>query len=81
MLNGILADYGPLEHSWVVPPLLEEGRETVFCEWEEDLADKGHRNERAFDVHEDVSDHAAVTSDIADRFRNSYSEGPSLLGR
>src|SRR6185436_3784708 len=54
MLNGILADYGPLEHFWVVLPRLEEGRETVFCEWEEDLADKGHRNKRAFDVHEDV---------------------------
>jgi hypothetical protein len=81
MLNGILADYGPLEYFWVVPPLLKEWRETVLCEWEEDVVDKGHRNERAFDVHEDVSDHAAATSDIADRFRNSYSEGPSLLGR
>ena len=60
---------------------MEEGRETVFCEREEDLADKGHRNDSAFDVHEDISDHAAVTSDTVDQFRNSYSEGPSRPGR
>ena len=80
-LNGILTYRGPLEHLWVVPPLMEEGRETVFCERKEDLADEGHRNESAFDVHEDVSDHAVATSDTVDRFRNSYSAEPSLLDR
>ena len=81
MLNGILAYRGTLEHIRVVPPLMEEGREMLFCEREEDLADKGHRNESAFDVHEDVLNHAATTSDTADRFRNSYSAGPSQLDR
>ena len=65
----------------VVASLMEEGRETAFCEREEDLADKGYRNDGAFDVHEDVSDHAAATSDTADRFPNSYSVGPSRLDR
>lgn len=65
----------------VVPPIMEEGREMMFFKREEDLAGKGHRNESAFDVHEDVSDHEAATSDTADRFRNSYSGGPSRLDR
>ena len=81
VLNGILTYRGPSKHISVVPTLMEEGRETVFCEWEEDLADKGHRNESAFDVHEDVLDHAAATSDTVDRFWNSYSAGPSQLDR
>jgi hypothetical protein len=36
---------------------MEEGRKTVLCEWEEDIADKGYRNDGAFDVHENVSGH------------------------
>jgi hypothetical protein len=65
-----------------VPPLMKEGRKTVFCEREEDLADKGHRNKSAFDVHEHVSNHAAAaTSDTVDQFRNSYIAGPSQLDR
>jgi len=60
---------------------MEEGRETVFCKWEEDLADKGYRNESAFEVHEHVSNHAAATSDTVDQFRNSYIAGSSQLDR
>jgi hypothetical protein len=42
VLSGILTYCGPSEHIRVVSTLMEEGRETVFCEREEDLADKGH---------------------------------------
>ena len=81
MLNDILTHRGPLEHIRVVLPLMEKGRETVFCKREEDVADEGYRNESAFDVHEDVLDHAAATSDTVDRFRSSYSAAPSQLDR
>lgn len=81
MLNGILTYRGPSEHIEVTPPLMEEGCKTVFGERKEDVADIGDRNHGAFDVHEDVLDHAAATSGIADQFRNLYSAGPSRLDR
>lgn len=81
MLNGILAFRGQAEYIVIVPPLMEEWRETLFCKREENIADKSYRNKSAFDIHENVSDHRAATSDTVDRFLNSYSVEPSRLDR